>query len=175
MSGEKFLLMISNERVLQKFIKNMREANLDERELLSQCEVARVNVIPNEKYIEIFLEVPNPIDKKLLLKLALHIKKDINPEGEVAISPRPHYGDSISLFDDPEEQKSKYGKVSTKDTKVKFDNEAFKALLNQKMLYQKPNPPTPPTVISENRLPEAKNNVVKNNPLKNCEGKVTNC
>ena len=133
MSGEKFLLMISNARIFQKLTKDMK-SSFDERELLSKCEVARVNVIPSEKYIEIFLEVPQPISKRILQRVVEHVKAKFNPEGEVTISPRPHYDATISLFEsqDPADYESKYGKVSTKDKSIGFDGPALQLILSQR-------------------------------------------
>ena len=65
MSGEKFLLTIRNGKIFSNLISGMN-ASFDEREMLSQCLIARANVIPSEKFIEIFLEVQGAIDKKLL-------------------------------------------------------------------------------------------------------------
>ena len=110
------------------------KSSFDERELLSKCEVARVNVIPSEKYIEIFLEVPQPISKRILQRVVEHVKAKFNPEGEVTISPRPHYDATISLFEsqDPADYESKYGKVSTKDKSIGFDGPALQLILSQR-------------------------------------------
>ena len=77
MSGEKFLLTIKDNNMLGKLIKGLT-LNGEEAEMLSQCKIARVNVTPSEKYLEIFLEVNEALNKKLLEKIAWHIKNKYN-------------------------------------------------------------------------------------------------
>ncbi len=111
MSKDKFLLMIRDEDLLKKLTKDMDFA-FDEREMLSYCTIARVNVIPSQRDLEIFLDVSQLVKQPLLLKLACKIKAKYNPDGEVTISPRPIYRMNLSLFD---EEQIINQKVSTRD------------------------------------------------------------
>ena len=111
MSGEKFLLMIHDGDILSKLTKDMG-FSFDEREMLSYCKIARVNVIPSRRDLEIFLDVEKLVNKKFLYKLAHCIKLKYNPQGDVTISPRPIYSSDISLFDGDQIVQQQ---VSTKD------------------------------------------------------------
>ena len=153
MNGEKFLLTINDERILSKLTENMK-FTFDEREALSQYEVARVNVIPKQKDIEIFLEVSTPPNKKLLCKIALLFRDKYNPKGHVTISPRPRYEPNkvISLFDDsPLDSEKKYPRVSTRDLKNINKNNS----LSSKSLYPQNNSINS---ISNNEIVSSKSN-----------------
>ena len=76
MSGEKFLLMIHDGDILSKLIKNM-DFSFDERERLSYCKIARVNVIPSQKDLEIFLDMEKLVEKPMLYRLARWQKTEV--------------------------------------------------------------------------------------------------
>ena len=117
MSGEKFLLMIHDGDILSKLIKDMG-FSFEEREMLSYCKIARVNVIPSQKDLEIFLDMEKLVKKPMLYKLARCIKIKYNPQGEVTISPRPIYNSNPSLFEGDQIVQQK---VSTKTDSSKFE------------------------------------------------------
>ena len=119
MSGEKFLLTIRDGNIFSKILNGFN-ASFDEREMLSYCKVARVNVIPSEKDLEIFLDVEKKVQRQLLYKVACFIKEKYNPQGEVTISPRPIYGSDMSLFGDDTITNQK---ASTKDSNFRLDRE----------------------------------------------------
>ncbi len=172
MSGEKFLLTISDDKILQKLVSTMN-ASFEEKESLFQCTIARVNVIPSKKFTEIFLQVPKALNKKLLLKLALHIRDTHDPNSEVKISPRKIRDEqNMSLFeyDDPIERERKYGSVSTSDSESIIKNAQLKTSPEKKVIAkiepknQEQKPKRNLTAVENNNVKSEIRNSESNKP-----------
>ncbi|MBR1728789.1 MAG: PolC-type DNA polymerase III [Selenomonadaceae bacterium] len=113
MKDDQFMISGIREERFKEMISGLK-LSFDEQESLSGSCISLVNVIPSDKFVEIFLQTQNNISKILLYKLAVYLKNKYNPNGEIKVSPRPK-NDQGSLFEDEEERQRRYSGISSND------------------------------------------------------------
>ena len=113
MKDDQFMISGIREERFKEMISGLK-LSFDEQESLSGSCISLVNVIPSDKFVEIFLQTQNNVSKILLYKLAVYLKNKYNPNGEIKVSPRPK-NDQGSLFEDEEERQRRYSGISSND------------------------------------------------------------